>query len=183
MEMNKITVTILLMFLAVSGRSQSLVHSTDRTAECRSRSGMLIDAIGYTVFLVNPDIVIESKKVYFGLTKELSAGVYPLGRAEFEYTYVFRSERKNNFRLSYNFDIPVSGVGQTGGFFISPGGGYYTDLERKGWFAQISAGLIGAPFAGKLRIHPNLKLRKTFVQDLYPDIFDVSLGVGLCLYY
>lgn len=181
--MKTLTVTIMLMMLTVFVRSQSLNHVTEGTAEGKKGSGMLIDVIGYTLFLINPDVIVESKKVHFGLTKELSAGIYPLGRAEFEYTYVFRSERKSNFRLSYNFDIPVSGIGQTGGFFISPGGGYYTDLERKGWFAQISAGLIGAPFAGKLRVHPNLKLRKTFVQDLYPDIFDVSLGVGLCLYY
>ena len=133
--------------------------------------------------LINPDIVIEEGKAYFGLTKEISAGIYPLGRAAIEYTFIFRKERKSSIRLSYNLDIPVSVIGQSGGIFVSPGAGYYTDFTRNGWFAQISIGLMGSAIGDALRIHPNIKARKTFIREKNPDIFDVSLGIGISFYY
>src|SRR5438132_116519 len=59
---------------------------------------------GLGFFLINPEIVIENKKAYFGLTKEISTGYYPFGRIAFEYTHIFRSYSQNHLRLSYNLD-------------------------------------------------------------------------------
>jgi len=162
-------------------------HETDIPGSFYSRSSSA-DA-GNTLILgsaliISPTLVLEDGKAFFGLSKELSAGIYPFGRAEFDYTYIFRSERPNAIHLSYNLDIPMNGkFNDPSMFFISPGGGYYTDLTRKGFFVQAAFGLFaGTGFSNAVSVHPNIKFRKIFMKDGYPGMFEISLGVGFAIY-
>jgi hypothetical protein len=141
---------------------------------------------GIAFFLINPEIVIENKKAYFGLTKEISTGYYPYGRIAFEYTHIFRSYSQNHLRLSYNLDyfIPTQ-------FFValmfSGGVGYFTDTKHNGIFPQASFGIcIPLPIAGTMitAVYPYLRARHTFVKgDENSNITDISLGMGLILWY
>src|SRR5690349_20486213 len=54
----------------------------------------------YLFGIINPMLVIEDKKVFFGLTKEISFGKFPYGRIAFEYSYIFRSYNTSHLRLS-----------------------------------------------------------------------------------
>ncbi len=137
-----------------------------------------------SILVISPTLVLEDKKAYFGLSKELSAGKFPFGRVELDYTYIFRSERTSALHLSYNFDIPMNGnFSQPSLFMISPGGGYYTDFTRKGLFAQLAIGLWASTgFSDDISIHPNIKFRKIFMRENYPGAFEISLGVGFGFY-
>lgn len=137
-----------------------------------------------SILVLTPTLVIEGGKSHFGLSKALSLGKYPYGRVEADYTYIFRSERSNALHLSYNIDIPTNGkFNDPSLFFISPGGGYYTDFTRKGYFAQLAFGLwAGVGFADFMSIHPNIKVRKVFMQDNQPGVFELSLGVGFGIF-
>jgi len=137
-----------------------------------------------SILAVTPTLVLEDSKAYFGISKELSAGRFPYGRAELDYTFIFRSERQNALHFSYNFDIPLNGnFSDPSLFMISPGGGYYTDFTRKGFFAQIAFGLFASTgFGDEISIHPNIKFRKVFMQNNHPGIIEVSLGVGFGFY-
>jgi hypothetical protein len=93
------------------------------------------------VLFINPMVVFEDKKVFFGLTKEISVGVYQYGRIAFEYSYIFRSYNTSHLRVSYIYDA----VFETDYFVpadINAGVGYFTDTKNKGWFLQGSAGVL-----------------------------------------
>jgi hypothetical protein len=137
-----------------------------------------------SILLISPSLILEDGKAYFGLSKELSAGKFPYGRAEIDYTYIFRSERTSAVHLSYNFDIPMNGnFRQPSLFMISGGAGYYTDFTRKGFFAQAALGLFASTgFSDNISIHPNIKFRKVFMKDNFPGAFEISIGVGFGFY-
>ncbi|MEO8512609.1 MAG: hypothetical protein ABI543_03545 [Ignavibacteria bacterium] len=137
-----------------------------------------------SILLISPALILDDGNAYFGLSKELSAGKFPYGRLEFDYSYIFRSERTSAIHLSYNFDIPLNGnFKQPSLFMISPGAGYYTDLTRKGYFGQVSLGIFASTgFSDAIAIHPNIKFRKTFMNDSYPGVFELSIGVGFGFY-
>jgi hypothetical protein len=66
---------------------------------------------------------------------------------------------------------------------ISPGAGYYTDFTRNGLFTQLAIGLFASTgFSNSVAIHPNLKIRKIFIRNNYPGVFEISLGVGFAVY-
>jgi len=137
-----------------------------------------------SLLVLTPTLVIEDSKGYFGLSKELSIGKYPYGRAELDYTFIFRKDRSSTIHVSYNVDIPLNGnFKQPSIFMFSPGGGYYTDLTRKGYYVQAAIGLWASTgFMDGLSIHPNIKARKVFIQNDLPGLFEVSLGVGFGFY-
>ena len=137
-----------------------------------------------SILVISPTLVIEDKRSFFGLSKEFSAGKFPYGRAEFDYTYIFRNENAHQLHLSYNLDIPTNfNFRQPSIFMISPGAGYYTDLTNKSYFVQLAIGLWASTgFLDGLSIHPNLKFRKVFKKDNYPGAFEISLGVGFGFY-
>jgi hypothetical protein len=137
-----------------------------------------------SVLLISPTLVLEGGKAHFGLSKEFSAGKFPYGRAELDYTYIFRNERTSTINISYNLDIPFNGSFKHPSLFMfSPGGGYYTDFTYKGYFAQLAIGFwAGVGFSESMSIHPNIKVRKVFMNDNQPDVFTVSLGVGFGFY-
>lgn len=136
----------------------------------------------YIPVIINPMLVIEDKKVFFGLTKEISVGKFPYGRLAFEYSYIFRSYNQNHLRLSYNYDI-ILAAGDFVGFIATPGAGYFTDTKNQGWFVHGSVGAILGP-GEPLVFMPYLRYRHTFITEkTKSDINDISLGVGISFYY
>ncbi len=133
------------------------------------------------VALISPMVVFEDKKVFFGLTKEVSLGKYPYGRVSFEYSYIFRSYNTSHLRFSYNYDFFYE-TNMYIAFALSPGVGYFTDTKNKGWFGQLAAGAIIA-MSEYITFYPNLKYRYTFINEkTKSDIHDVSLGVAFVFY-
>ena len=134
-------------------------------------------AAGITLMFINPILVFEDKKIFWGLTKELSKSIYPYGRLSFEYSFLFRTFNKNHFRFAYNYDLIYQQGSSWLMFVISLGAGYFTDTENKGAFAQTSMGFfIPTPF---FLIHPYLKYRFTKIsKENKSDIHDISLGAG-----
>lgn len=127
---------------------------------------------------INPIIVFEDKKIFWGLTKEISKSFYPYGRLSFEYSFLFRTFNKNHFRFSYNYDHIFEDGSDWIIFTLSPGAGYFTDTENNGAFVQGSGGVyFPTPiFMGYLY----LKYRFTKIFDENKsDIHDISLGLGL----
>ncbi len=181
---NLIFPIILFILASAPANSQQLKVSKRTFSSSPSSADAGNTMILATALVISPALVLEDGKAYFGLSKELSAGIYPYGRAEFDYTYVFRSERKNAVHLSYNLDIPMNGkFNDPSMFFISPGGGYFTDFTRKGFFVQAAFGLFaGTGFSNAVSIHPNVKFRKVFMKDDYPGMFEISIGVGFAIY-
>jgi len=142
------------------------------------------------ITLISPMAVFEDKKVFFGLTKEVSFGRFPFGRISFEYSYIFRNYNSSHFRLSYNYDFVLES-GDFMAIVVTPGAGYFTDTKNKGWFLQGSGGLlIGTelvilnPFLRMVAINPYLRYRHTFIKDkLKSDIDDISLGMAFLFYF
>ncbi len=144
------------------------------------KADMLV--IWYLPVIINPMLVIEDKKVFIGLTKEISIGIIPYGRVAFEYSYIFRNYNKNHLRFSYNYDIILS-ASDFVAFIATPGAGYFTDTKNNGWFLHGSIGALmgpGEPFV----FIPYFRYRHTFIsQKISSDINDISLGVGISFYY
>ncbi len=140
---------------------------------------------GFLLLLVNPELVIENKKVYFGLTKEISVGKYPYGRLAFEYTYVFRSYSRNQLRFSYNEDFILPSKGDFFAVICSAGVGYFTDTENKGIFPQASIGaILPLPIGIFEGLYLYFKARHTFVKGTgNSNITDFSLGSSFFIYY
>jgi len=101
--MKQFVLSVCLLFvLSVHLWAQQEISNTQlKLKDNTENSSLLIDkssktglpsiiAVGLIFVIINPELVIENKKVYFGLTKELSIGKYPYGRLAFEYTYIFR---------------------------------------------------------------------------------------------
>ncbi len=176
------TFYLLLFFLitANSAFSQVKLHQDKLMYNKSSSADAGNTLILSSILVISPSLILEDSKAYFGLSKELSAGKFPYGRAEFDYTYIIRNERSSAIHLSYNFDIPMNGnFSSPSLFMISPGAGYYTDMTRKGFFGQVAIGLFASTgFNDAIAIHPNIKFRKTFMNDNLPGVFEVLLGVG-----
>lgn len=154
----------------------------NETAPAVSKTKSALPLVYYTALFINPMLVIEDKKPYFALTKEISIAYYPLGRLAFEYSYVFRSANTSHLRASYNYDIVLE-AGDFAAFILSPGAGYFTDTQNKGWFGQASFGVI-LPI-GIAVTYPYIRYRHTFIQDKpagKTDIDDLSLGMGVMFF-
>jgi hypothetical protein len=137
--------------------------------------GMILIAV--PLIFINPILVFEDKKIFWGLTKEISFSSLRFGRFSFEYSFLFRTFNKNHLRFSYNYDFTYQQGTQWLFFVLSTGAGYFTDTKNKGAFAQSSMGFfIPTPL---LMIHFYLKYRftKLFNKDK-SDIHDISLGTG-----
>lgn len=182
----KYTIYLFFLLLLTTSDILSQISLDDNIAYLKKNSSS--DAgntfILSTILVISPTLILDDKKAYFGLSKELSIGKFPYGRAEFDYTYIFRSERTSAVHLSYNLDIPLNGnFSQSSIFMISPGAGYYTDFTRKGFFGQVAIGLFASTgFSESIAIHPNIKFRKVFMKNDEPGVFEISLGVGFGFY-
>ncbi len=171
---------LLLVHLGSNSQTVNLRLNSNRSSE--AGSGLVMPYIFYAAAFINPMIVFEDKKVFFGLTKEITFGKFPYGRISFEYSYIFRSYNTSHLRFSYNYDIILE-AGDFVAFTASPGLGYFTDTRNKGWFAQGSVGAI-LPFGGFIAAAPYLRYRHTFIKEkLKTDIDDVSLGMAFMIYF
>lgn len=133
------------------------------------------------LFPFNPIFLIENKKFYAGITKEISVGKFPFGRLAAEYSLIFRKTHLNQLRFSYNLDIPLESSDLVV-LMLSVGCGYFTDFSKEGYFPQASLGML-IPFDDAAGINTYLKFRNTFVtDDNESDIFDFSFGLGVSVY-
>ncbi len=150
----------------------------------RERQQTALEDISFfaVVFPLNPIFLIENKRFYAGITKEFSIGKFPFGRFATEYSLIFRETRVNHLRFSYNFDIPLE-AGDFAAVLISAGGGYFTDFDKKGYFPQLSFGLL-LPATEIISVSLYFKTRYTFMDDKSKsDIFDISLGFSSVYYF
>lgn len=137
--------------------------------------GTLIAALPFV--LINPVLVFEDSKIFWGLTKEISFSSLHFGRFSFEYSFLFRTFYKNHLRVSYNYDFLYQ-QGTTWLYYaISPGAGYFTDTQNKGAFAQLSTGFLVPTPVMFLHFYIKYRFTKIFTKDK-SDIHDISLGTG-----
>lgn len=130
---------------------------------------------------LNPSVVVENKKVYFALTKEISV-MLPrvLGKVGFEYSYVFRADRNNHLRVFADYFYPIE-AGDFAVVIFNIGGGYFTDTKKSGLFPQLSMSIL-APMSDYFAINLYVKARQTFMlKKEESNIFDGSFGIGLVL--
>lgn len=180
--MRCIILIIMLVCILSEASSQEQVSLKYSANSTKSEAGNTL-VLG-SILILTPTLVLQDSRAYFGFSKELSLGKFPYGRAEFDYTFVFRSERNSLFHLSYNLDIPLNfDFRQSSIFMLSPGAGYYTDLTDKGYFVQLAFGVWASTgLLEGLSIHPNIKFRNVFKQNGKPGLFEASLGVGFGFY-
>jgi hypothetical protein len=137
--------------------------------------GTLLIALPFV--LINPVLVFEDSKIFWGLTKEISFSSLHYGRFTFEYSFLFRTFNKNHLRFSYNYDLMYQ-QGTTWLYYaISPGVGYFTDTQNKGAFAQLSTGFLVPTPVMFLHFYIKYRFTKIFNKDK-SDIHDISLGTG-----
>ena len=137
--------------------------------------GTMLAALPFV--LINPVLVFEDSKIFWGLTKEISFSSMRYGRFTFEYSFLFRTFNKNHLRFSYNYDFLYQ-QGTTWLYYaISPGIGYFTDTKNKGAFAQISTGFLVPTPVMFLHFYIKYRFTKIFNKDK-SDIHDLSLGTG-----
>jgi hypothetical protein len=141
--------------------------------------------VGAFLYLINPILLYEDKKIYAGITKELSVGFGKFGehRAAFEYSFVFTGNISHHIRFSYKYDlllkskIEPSHVLQ-GTAVVSLGAGYFTNFTKHGAFPELTFGYSLRNH--KLLIYPHVKIRHTFMFNKGDGgITDLSFGIIL----
>jgi len=133
--------------------------------------------VALALFPFNPILMIDNKKFYAGITKEVSLGFIPYGRLSAEYSLVFRETHLNQLRFSYNYDF-VMEAADFAALLLTAGGGYFTDFEKEGYFPQAALAIL-FPITDGIATNPYIKFRYTFVNDNKGDVYDFSLGLGL----
>lgn len=196
------TVTLSLLFIAINVNSQvnlqqnfslanlklkSTAASNKLPELSRKTSTVLPISIGVltAIYLLNPMVEYTDRKVYAGLTKEISVGFGKLGehRTAFEYSMVFGGSIRHYIRLSYKYDILLAeGIEPShmlqGTSVVSIGAGYFTDFKGKGVFPELTYGYSIRNH--KLLFYPHVKLRYTYMLTKdKPSITDISFGVIL----
>lgn len=134
---------------------------------------------------LNPMLVVENKKAYFGLTKEISS-IIPvhlfkkaplLLKPSFEYSYIFRSDRTSHLRAGLDFGYPLETSDFAAVLFFA-GGGYFSDTKKSGIYTDASLSLFIAledyiGFSVYLKGRENFMLKKE-----ESNIFDASMGIS-----
>ena len=184
--MNKkccIYVFAILFFIFKDAKCQELQTDLNLKNISGKNSSLTAYKTAAILFPLNPIFLVEDKKFYVGITKEISIGKFPYGRAAFEYSLIFRKTRVNHIRLSYNFDIPLPS-GDLAVVLVSFGGGYFTDFDKKGYFPQTSLNILIPVDDNNIGINTYTRFRYTFMTDKSrSDIFDFSLGLGTVIYF
>jgi len=159
--------------------------NTENSAGTASTFSTLSIGFGAIVYLINPIVLYEDKRIYAGLTKELSVGFGKFGehRFAFEYSFVFAGNIEHDLRFSYKYDFlfkeniePSHNL--QGTTVVSTGAGYFTNFNKQGFFPELTFGYSLRNH--KLLIYPHIKIRHTFMfrkQD--SDITDISFGIIL----
>lgn len=188
--LNKHFIKYIILFVLTigNGKLQSQLNSAEFNylyINGKSTNSVLPVSIGVAslLYLINPIVAYTNKKLYAGLTKEISVGFGYFGehRFGFEYSFIFGGNIRNYFRTSYKYDILLKSGLQPSNLFqgtsvFSLGGGYFTDFQSSGLFPEISYGYSIRNH--KLLFYPHFKLRHTFMlKKLKPDITDFSFGI------
>lgn len=172
------------IFLYSQEKQNTLLTDHSISLIDRSQSGFSFNTAKTLTLLFpfNPIFLIENKKFYAGITKEVSIGKFPFGRLASEYSLIFRKTHLNQLRFSYNFDIPLE-TSDFAVFMLSIGGGYFTDFSKEGYFPQAALGLV-IPFDNSAGVNAYIKFRNTFItDDNESDIFDFSFGLAASFYF
>ncbi|MCX6166097.1 MAG: hypothetical protein NTU73_14750 [Ignavibacteriae bacterium] len=192
--MKKIIINIILILVTcsniysqyiVSGSQPvSLLNIQNTTTSPTSMTTVSL-GIGAILYLINPIVLYEDKKIYMGITKELSVGFGKFGenRFAFEYSFVFTGNISHHARLSYKYDLllkeniePSHMLQGTG--VLSPGAGYFTNFNKHGIFPELTFGYSIRNH--KILIYPHIKIRHTFMFNKNDsDITDISFGIIL----
>lgn len=131
-----------------------------------SKSEITPQFIGLIIICaLNPIVLYENKKVYFGTTRELTVGFgkYTRFRISVEYSYLLRDFLKHHFRISAKYDFQLSK--SKGEYFpdqliFSAGAGYFLDEGGSGIFPELS---VGYKIGEGLLVIPYVKLRYTYM--------------------
>jgi hypothetical protein len=183
---------LLLIFITLSFSSysqekiQQSVTPSNKLISIETSSSSFLTVTGVfaaAVYLINPIILLENKRLYAGITKEFSVGFGKLGehRTAIEYSFIFAGNIAHYVRLSYKYDIllkdnikPSHMIQGTG--VVSLGAGWFTDFKGGGVFPEVSYGYSLRNH--KLLFFPYFKLRHTFMfKKDKSDITDFSFGV------
>lgn len=172
-------------FQTYSKLSLSGINKTPKVAS--KTASVLPISIGVltAVYLLNPLVEYVDRKVYAGLTKEISVGFGKFGehRTAVEYSMVFGGNIRHYLRFSYKYDILLKpGIEPShmlqGTPVFSVGAGYFTDFKGKGIFPELTYGYSIRNH--KFLFYPHIKLRHTFMLTKdKADITDFSFGVML----
>ena len=190
----KTIIAILALFLTCSS-----IYSQSNTVESRPvlmlNEGYKITSggpfttlsigVGTVLYLINPILLYEDKKIYAGITKELSVGFGKFGehRAAFEYSFIFTGNISHHIRFSYKYDMLLKSKIEPshmlqGTPVVSLGAGYFTNFTKHGAFPELTFGY--ALRNHKLLIYPHIKIRHTFMfKSGDSDITDISFGIIL----
>jgi hypothetical protein len=175
---------ILMVYMNAHSQINPSINQINTSASPASMTTVSI-GIGALIYLINPIVLYDDKKVYMGVTKELSLGFGKFGehRFAFEYSFVFTGNVSNHFRLSYKYDllfkdkIEPSHMLQ-GTSVLSVGAGGFTNLSKQGVFPEVTFGYSLRNH--KLLIYPHVKIRHTFMfRKIDSDITDISFGLIL----
>lgn len=190
----RIITAIILLLLTCGNIYSQTIHSSSQCVSLTYKENATSPAISYTalsigigtfIYLINPVLLYDDKKLYAGITKELSVGFGKFGehRVAFEYSFVLTGNISHHTRLSYKYDILLkdnlkpSHTLQTTSV-VSVGAGLFTNFSKQGIFPELT---YGYSFRNhRLLIYPHIKIRHTFMfrkQDT--DITDISFGIIL----
>ncbi len=140
---------------------------------------------------LNPMLVVEDRKPYFAVTKEISVmfptfihfGNKPLFAAiGGEYSYVARNGRNSHIRGYFDF-LYVLEAGDFAAVLLGAGGGYFTDTKKSGLFPQASFSII-LPVDYGIGFQAYIRARNTYMfkrED--SNVFDLSGGFGLSFFF
>lgn len=166
---------------------ETLKLQNNKNEAYRKNSTVLPISLGVlsTVYLLNPIFELSDRKLYLGLTKEISIGWGKLGehRTSAEYTMIFSGNIRHYLRFSYKYDFLLKTSIQPshmlqGTSVLSAGAGYFTDFNSRGFFPEITYGYSIRNH--KLLFYPHIKLRHTFIiEKEKTDITDFSFGIIL----
>lgn len=184
---------LLVLLMSQDAFSQGLQNYGEKNVICLSlspgrtalsdKTGELIFTGAIVILVATPTLILENKKVYFGLSRELSLafGKDAEFRVSAEYTFVFRRNLKHQFRTAVKYDILAEldrGEWFSTREYISIGAGYFLDEEGIGIPAEISAGI--RVDEENWYLYPYAKLRHTFMtRKIKPDNSDISIGMGI----
>ena len=174
--------------LTLGGRTEkNLLKNYKQPDLAGTSSTVLPISIGVltAVYLLNPLVEYTNRKVYAGLTKEISIGWGKLGehRTSAEYSMVFGGNIRHYLRFSYKYDILLAdGIQPShmlqGTSVLSVGAGYFTDFNGNGVFPELTYGYSIRNH--KFLFYPHVKLRYTYMTTKdKASITDISFGVIL----
>jgi len=171
----------LLFIISCNIKAQNFSFDKLFLSKQQASTNSLAIAAAIGLYLLNPIVIYESKKLYMGITKEFSVGFGYFGehRIGLEYSFIISGQIRNHLRAGYKYDVllkklePSNNLQGTG--TVSIGAGYFYDFDKSGAFPEIAVGYSLRNH--KLLIYPHIKLRHTFMfkQDK-PNITDISFG-------